>query len=521
VRRSTKVLAAVVIFVVAALVLLPLIVNARKIRPVLERQLSAALGRSIKFGDLRFSVLSQSLIASDVSITDDPRFSSSAFLTAKELRIGVALRPLIFSHQVRLLSFQIESPQINVIRASSGMWNFSSLGHAAGANAGGSKGSLPSPPQLSVARIRVEDGRAVIATLPDHGKPSVYDHVNFTVRDFSFASQFPFELSANLPAGGTISATGRLGPINRNDVAASAGNAQIEVKNFDPVAAAFLDPNAGMSFLADITLHAASDGQTVASRGTLHLQNLKLRKGAAAAPRPVDLAYTGAYRLKENTGEIQDATIQVSDVAVHLSGTYQIVEMDTKEAVLNLKITGQNLPIDDLQMLMAASAIRLPNGSLLKGGTVSLNLTVTGQEKSLVIAGPITAYNTRLVGFDVGSKIHGIAALSGLQTGDTTEFKRLHMNVRITNSGAAVDKIDAVILAVGEVSGSGKVTASDQLEFKLVVIGVKAKGIGKVGVGLLTMLNGQGRAAVPMHVTGTSEEPFITADTKSLFNNRN
>jgi AsmA protein len=202
--------------------------------------------------------------------------------------------------------------------------------------------------------------------------------------------------------------------------------------------------------------------------------------------------------------------------------------MDAKAAVVNLKITGQNLPIDDLQMLMAATAFRLPNGSLLKGGTVSIDLTVTGQEKSLVIAGPITAYNTRLVGFDIGSKIHGIAALGGLKTGDTTQFNKLHMNVRITNAGAAVDKIDAVVVAVGEISGSGSVLANDQLNFKLVVIGVKAKGIGKVGVGLLTVLNGQSHSAVPMRVTGTPEDPFITADfsnvqrvTKSLFSNRN
>jgi len=517
VKRPQKILGSFLIVLVVALMLIPFFVNARKLRPVLERQLTAALGRSIRFGDLSFSLVSRRLVATDITIADDASFSSLPVLTAKELQIGVSLAPLILSHRVELRSLQIESPQISIMRASNGTWNFSTIGHASGAAAGNPTSALPSLPDLSVGRISIEDGRAVIQTLPAHGEPTVYDHVRFTARDFSFASQFRFELSANLPAGGTISATGRLGPINRNDGAASPGDAQIIVRNLNPVAAALLNPEAGISFLADLELHAASDGQTVATSGTIHLQNLKLRKSAIATPKPVDLAYTGVHHLKENTGEIQEATIKVSgDAAINVNGTYQIVEVEVKDAVLNLRISGENLPIDDLQMLMAATAVRLPNGSLLKGGTVSMDLTVAGQEKSLVIAGPISVDNTRLVGFDVGSKIHGIAALGGVETGNTTEFKKLHMNVLVTNSGAAVGKIDAVILAMGEVRGSGTVSPNDQLNFNLVVIGVKAKGIGKVGIGLLTKLNTQGGAAVPVRVTGTSEDPSITADVGSI-----
>jgi AsmA protein len=518
VKRSTKIVAAIAILLVAALALLPVVVNPGKIRPVLERQLTAELGRQIQFDDLSFSVLSRSLVARQIRIADDPSFSSAPFLTANELRFGVSLRPLIFSHEVHLLSLRIESPQINLIRASDGRWNFSSIGQANS----GAKGALASLPKLSVGDIGLEDGRAVITTLPAHGEPTVYDHVNFTARDFSFASQFPFELSAHLPAGGTVRATGHFGPINPRDGAASPGEAHVTANNFDPVAAAFLDPNAGMSFLANLELEVRSDGPTLAMSGTVRLEDLKLRKDATAAPRPIDLAFTAAHHRKDDSGEIQDATIKVSDAGIHVSGTYQIREMQTKDAVLNLKITGQDLPIDDLQMLMAASAVRLPNGSLLKGGTVSMDLAVTGQENSLVIAGPITVDNTRLVGFDVGSKIHGIASLGGVQTGDTTEFKKLRMNVRVTNSGTAVNRIDAVIVAMGEVKGSGTVSPHDQLNFKLVVIGVKAKGVGKVGIGLLTMFNGQGHTStIPMRVTGTSEDPSITADVGSLFGSKN
>jgi AsmA protein len=127
--------------------------------------------------------------------------------------------------------------------------------------------------------------------------------------------------------------------------------------------------------------------------------------------------------------------------------------------------------------------------------------------------------NTRLVGFDIGSKIHGIAALSGVKTGDTTEFERLRLNVRMTNAGVVVDKIDAMIGGMGELTGSGTVSPADQLDFNLILQGANAKGIGKVGVGLLTTLSGGtgGKSGVPIHVTGTPDEPYITADVGGIF----
>lgn len=513
-KRSTKLILVFVILIVALAVMIPLIVNAGKIRPLLERQLTAELVRSVKIGDLSLPPFSGRLIARDVSIADDPAFSVTPFLTAKEVRIGVYLTPLIFRREVKLRNFRIESPQITLMGSSDGTWNFSSLGHAAsGGESGSSKISLALVPNFSVSRILVENGMVAITTLPAHGEPTLYEHVNFTAYDFSFTSPFSFELDANLPAGGTLSATGQLGPINRNGDAASPCDTQISAKNFDPVAAGFLNPDAGISFLADFDVHAASYGQRLTSEGNVHLQNLKLRKAATAATKPVDLAFAGTHRLKKNSGEIREASIKIGDAAIHLSGTYQIVEMAAKDTDLNLKIAGQSLPVDDLQMLMAASAVRLPNGSVLKGGTLSLDLRVTGQEKSLVIAGPVELDNAKLVGFDVGSKIHGIASLSGVQTGNTTEFEKLRMNVRITNSGVTIDKIHAVIPAMGKLTGSGTISPDDQLDFKLLAIGVKAKGIGKIGVDIMSVISGSsGPSTVPLRVTGTSEEPSITAD---------
>jgi AsmA protein len=225
--------------------------------------------------------------------------------------------------------------------------------------------------------------------------------------------------------------------------------------------------------------------------------------------------------MKANRGQIEDAAAQIDASAIHVSGTYQITALGVEDPLLDLKIAGQGLSIDDLQSLMTAAGVHLPNRAVLKGGTLSMDLSISGQVKSLIVAGTIALDKTRLVGFDLGSKVHGIAALGGMRTGDTTDIEKLRATVRITNSEVAVEKIEAVIPALGEVIGCGKVGAADELNFELLAK-IAAKGIGKVGGGLLTKLNGSGGASrkvsgVPLRVTGTPEEPNITADVAGIF----
>ena len=192
-KRRTKILLAVIGLVVVAVASLPFLLNANTFRPTIEMQLTVALGRSVKLGDLRLSLFSGSLVAKDLSVADDSNFSVAPFLIAKELRMGVLLRPLIFSRKVNLESFEITSPQITLIRASNGTWNFSSMGRAAPAGAPASaaaantdsgipKRPAPELPTFLVARIAIEDGRAEIARMPAHGEPIMYQHVNLTVR---------------------------------------------------------------------------------------------------------------------------------------------------------------------------------------------------------------------------------------------------------------------------------------------------------------------------------------------------
>jgi AsmA protein len=523
VKRWTKILLGLVVLVIVLVVAIKVFVNANTFRPTIEKQLATTLGRDVKVGNLSLSLSRGSLVAEGLSVADDPKFSAEPFLTAKKFRIGVSLQTLIFSRQLNLRSFQIEAPQVKLIRAANGTWNFSSLGvvRAAGAPANAAPGASNSPApdiaDLSVGSIVIEDGRATVVGLPGHSSPIVYDHLSFTASDFSFRSQFPIELHAKFLDSGTVQATGRVGPVNRDDPGTSPFEVQIIAKHLEPVAAGLVDPSSGMSLLADADVHAASNGQTLTSSGTVHVQNLKLKPGATAASKPLDVTYRGTYRLKENAGEIADAIAKISNAAIHVNGTYKSNAADAEDPLLNLKLNGQSLSIDELQPLMSAAAIRFPNGSVLKGGTLSMNFAVTGHAKALDISGPVALDNVRLVGFDVGSKLHGIAALGGVKTGDTTNFQKLRVNVHVTNAGVVVENLEATIEGMGDISGRGTVSPSDQLNFSLIAKNPPTKGVvAKVGVGLFSKLSSGGNSGngsgVAMHVAGTTEEPYITAD---------
>ncbi len=169
---------------------------------------------------------------------------------------------------------------------------------------------------------------------------------------------------------------------------------------------------------------------------------------------------------------------------------------------------------------MMAAGVQLPNGSQLKGGTLTIDLAATGPANALVITGPLELDNTQMVGFDLGSKLVGIAALSGVKTGSTTSIQSLKLNFQASNAGIKVDAIDSVIGGMGESTGSGTISPTGAISFRLIAHVKNAKGIGRVGVSFLTKINQIGRSdaekdsteGVPMLVSGTANNPVITAD---------
>lgn len=514
-----KISLAVILLLAIGFVAVYFLVTANTFRPLLETELTAALGRPVKLGNLRFSPFTGSLVANDLTIADDPAYSTGAFLTARKLQIGVEMKPLLLHKILIVRSFVAEQPQIHLVQAADGTWNFSSLGRTSASPETAPKKS--SFPGLIVHRIAIQHGRAVVERNPGHGPPLIYDRLNLSIPQFSATQQFPFTLTASLPANGEVSVAGNVGPINHQDAASTALDAQISVHHLDPVAAGFLDPAVGVSMLADIDAHAISNGHTLNSTGTVRLNRLQLVKTGSPAPHPIGFNYQVTQSLKDGSGQLQSAEIQTGNVRISISGSYRLVPTNPW---MDVKLAGRAMPIDELQALLTSAGVHLPNGSVLRGGTLTIALAILGPANNLVIRGPVAVANTQLVGFDLGSKIAGIAALGGIKTGTTSDIQSLRLDLESTNAGLKTDNIYAVLPAVGEATGSGTVSPSGVLDYRLLVQVTTAQGLGKVGVGLLAKLNSVAgstaqtvaASGVPMLVTGTAKDPVITADVKGL-----
>jgi AsmA protein len=517
-KKSVKIVLATAIalpIVVAAAI--PLFVNANTFRPTTEKRLSAALSRKVTLGDLSLSLTKGRLEANDLAITEDPKFGQTPFFTAKRLHIGVQMKPLILHHELQILSFEVDAPQIHLIRAEDGTWNFSTLSHGADSLNTTRPTTLP---DLPVDRIIIKDGNATVETLPLQKNPQVYDHLDLQLEHFSLAQSFPFTASASLPADGKVEVSGTVGPINPQDAAFTNFDTQIKIQHLDPVAAGYVDADAGTSMIAGLDAHVVSDGTNVTSDGKVHAERLILLKGGKAAPYPLDVSYQVVHSLKGNSGQVSDLVFQTGAIAIHIKGNYQLA---ANVPVFDLKLLAQSVPINDLQALMPAVGVKLPNNAALKGGTLSANFTIKGSPTDNVIVGSYEIKNTTLVGYDIGSKIAGIAALGGIKTGDTAVIDLSRADVRITKAGSESTKIYSVLPALGVSTGSGTVSPSGQLNFHLISKVTNAKGLNKVGIDLLTKMNSTSDAAepstatgIPINITGTAEEPVITADVNGL-----
>jgi AsmA protein len=509
-RKLRNILIAVGI-VIVILVIVPFLIPVNQFKPTIESKASAALGRQVQMGNLSLSLFTGSLSAENLEVGDDPKFSQTPFLTAKGVRVGVAMMPLIFSRALNITSVTIKDPQVTLLHNPAGQWNYSSIGGAAKNQAAQQNNGSS---DLSIDKLSLENGTIIVGYV-GNPKRTTYDHVKVEASNISTRGKFPVSVSADLPGGGKFKVEGNAGPLDPTDAALTPVDAKISASSLNLGSTGFIEPNTGLGGLLDLDASLISAQGRAETKGNAKLSKALFILGGSPSSTPLVMDFDTNYDLAKQSGALQGTTLKIGGATAQISGTYNNAGENT---IVNVKVEGQNMPARDLAAFLPAVGIHLPNGASIESGTLSENLNMAGPTTNLVTSGNAGIFSVKLAGFDLGSKMSSISALTGLKSGKDLEIEKMTSNLRMTRDGLRADNFIAVLPAFGQIVGAGTIDGKNNLDFKMAA--TLQSGIANVAnpTGALSKVMGGGSGGcksgvtVPFKIEGTTADPKFVPD---------
>jgi AsmA protein len=513
-KRLLMVVGIIVAVLVVAALAVPLFINVDSFRPNLEKSLSASLNREVKIGKLAASLFSGGASATEISVSDDPAFNKGPFLQAGSVKVGVHLMPLIFSKRLEVTGITVERPDIVLLKNAAGKWNYSSLG--ASSSKPKESSSEAGGPAISVDKFEIVDGKVRVGQSSGHkaGQEHVYDKVNLTAQNISLNSAMPFTLTANTPGGGYLKVAGQAGPVNSKDSAYTPLDAKVTLEHADLASTGFVDPSSGLAGSLDFDGKVKSDGTKLQSEGKAKASNLKVIKGGSPAKAPVAVDYRSEYGLESQNGTV-NADLHTGNSTLTAGGT---LEPRGEVSIAHMKVAGKNMAVNDVQALLPAFGVVLPSGASLQGGVINMDMTAEGPLDRLVITGPLTISETHLSGYDLGSKLGAMSALTGIKPSTDTLIKTVSSGLRVAPEGIRADNIVVDVPSIGSLSGNGVIGNNNSLDFKMLL--KLSSTSGSLISSLTPVAASLQNKGLPFLIQGTTQNPrFLPAignDVKGL-----
>jgi len=518
-KRLLIVIAVVVLVLIVAGAGALMLVDVNHFRPQIQNTLSQALGREVTLGKLHVSVWSGALDADDIRIGDDPAFGTQPFVTAQSLELGVRLWPLLVHRELHVTSLTLDHPGVRLAQNGKGDWNFATLG-GRGAAAPASPPSSQ-PLAFSVDKLRIKDGRIDLTRAV--GEARSYRQVQLSADHVGMGAAFPFSMSAAIAGGGTLQLDGTLGPWNPANALLTPVDAHLVMHRLDLVGAGLMSAGAGVGGVLDIDTHIRADKGMLQSKGRIDASGLKLMAAGAPSPRPLRIDYEASYDLRSGRGQIKPAAIGMGTTHVAVGGSF---DNRPKVMQLDLRINGNRLPVDDMESLLPVFGVVLPENSRLSGGSMGMDLHAHGPLDALLIGGPVSVDNSRLVGFSLGAKLGGALALAGIKTPKDTVIRHAQTTLGISPSGIRADALQADIADLGNVAGQVSMATDGRLDGRMLVKldqgitgGVQSgQALGGLlsnsGAGRLlgSVIGGTTSQGIGVRISGTASTPAFKLD---------
>ena len=498
-------LVASLVVLAGAAIAVSLLVNIDSFRPQLARAMTAAVGRDVAIGHISLSLLSGSAVVEDLSIADDPAFSPTPFVTAKAVRVGIAVLPLLTSRHLQVESLRLHAPRVALRRSAAGTWNFATFGAASAAPQGDGRAS--SGLTLSIDRLTVDGGEVAVETSRAQNSRHVYKDFAVDVHDLSATTPFRFATGVATPGGGHLQLDGQAGPFTASGIGAMPIDATLDVTNVDVTRAGLVDAGAGLSGVVTAKLRVVSNDTRINASGTLRADKVQLVAGATAATRPVEISFVSDYDVVTHDGVVKRGDLHVGDAAARLLGRFSTRGVTP---TILLTLTGQHMPVKDLQALLPAVGATLPRGASFSSGVVDVNLTASGPIDRLVTAGPVAMSDATLSGFDLGSRMQAVALLTGSPQTAATTIQTLAVTLRVAPDGIRASELRCVVQALGQIEGSGTIAPGGALDFNMLAKLAHTNGL-TASIARVASL-GNPESGIPFKITGTTASPLFVPD---------
>jgi len=413
----------VIVVLVAALLIFAATFDVNKYRGTIQTELEKRLGRSVALGDMRLSVFPPRFRVQNPAIADDPAFNDDApFVKAQELDVSVRLLPLLHK-QVEVDSLELQRPSVNLIKNSSGIWNFASLGHPAAGQPTPSEShppgsGAPSPPkpspktpsqssgeqQFSLGKLMISDGQISILDQQKSKTPSAYDHIDITLKNFS--PDHPFTLDAAARMAGSSSEEARLqgegGPIVNGSPATTPFQGTLTLKQVRVAdLSKFLNSPAANGTDGVITGDVKINSQSgkLNAQGQMEMQNPKIQ--GMELGFPINAQYDLTDDLSIDMLTIRNLAVKLGATPVQVSGT---VNSKPTPALLDVAIKANSISIAEMAKLAAASGVALSQGTTATGN-VNANIQARGPVDKPALTGTVAASNIQLSGKNVAQPV--------------------------------------------------------------------------------------------------------------------
>jgi len=387
-----------IVVVIAGLLIFAATFDVNRYRGTIQSQLEQHLGRQVALGDMHLSLFPPRFRVANLAVNDDPQFSKDvAFVKAQALEVSVKLMPLLHK-DVQIESINLQRPVVNLIKNSAGTWNLASLGQNQKAQpASGDE------QQFSLGALMITDGQISVLDQAKSKTPSLYDHIDVTLKNFSPKSAFTVDAAIRL-AGSSQEAKlrGEGGPIVSGNPTVTPFHGTLSLKQIGLADfAKFMNSPAlqGTDGIVSGETKISSQSGKLNAQGHTEIQNAKVR--GMELGFPITAQYDLTDDLAADMLSIQSLLLKLGSTPLELSGT---VNSKPTPALLDIKAKANNVSIAEAAKLAAASGTALSQGTTATGN-MNLNIQASGPADKPALNGTITGSNIQLSGKSIAQPI--------------------------------------------------------------------------------------------------------------------